>query len=220
MGREIIRLLLKDIRVELREPNTLLIVASFALSTTIATAIASGGVQIGNFERSLIYWLTTFFSAMMSMSHSFTREEERGTAFFLHLIASSYAVFLSKLIFNTIFFIIIQGIITAAFLFFIEGLVASWKYFLLIAFSGGIALATSSTILSAIAAKSSTRNALFPVIALPILLPILIAAIHATAESFENYKMLFPREIIFFLAFSLALFSISILIFPYIWNSE
>lgn len=220
LEREIIRLLQKDIHIEMREQSSIIIVFAFAIMTTIATGIATSGSIFGTLERSLLYWIITFFSAMISLSHAFTREEERGTAFFLQLIASPTAIFISKWIFNIILFAFIQLVITACFVFFIEGTILQWKYFLMIAFTGGFALATSATILSAIAAKSSMQRALFPIIAFPILLPVLISGIHATTKTFENHQLPFPNEIIFFLAFSAALFLISILIFPYIWKNE
>jgi heme exporter protein B len=87
-------------------------------------------------------------------------------------------------------------------------------------FSAGFALSSASTVLSAIAAKSAMKGALFPVISLPVLLPVLIAAIRATGLCFEQSDISLPSEILFFLAFSGALISISFLIFPYIWNNE
>jgi heme exporter protein B len=217
---EIRRAIRKDILVELRDRRSIFVVISFAVTTTISAGIASGGATLGTNERALLLWIITFFSAMIALAHSFTREEERGTALFLRISLSPGAVFLAKLMFNIFFFALLQLIITAAFVFFLEGPIASPGFFMMTIFSAGFALSSASTVLSAIAAKSAMKGALFPVISLPVLLPVLIAAIRATGLCFEQSDISLPSEILFFLAFSGALISISFLIFPYIWNNE
>jgi heme exporter protein B len=48
---------------------------------------------------------------------------------------------------------------------------------------GSFGISASSTIISALIAKSSSKGALFPVLAFPLLLPILLLAIDATILS-------------------------------------
>lgn len=217
---EIIRLLRKDLMVEFRERRAVFIVLSFAIVTTLSSGIASAGTILGSQERALLLWIIMFFSAMIGLAHSFTREEERGTSLFLQLTSTPSAVFFSKLIFNILFFALLESVIASAFVFFHEGRVSSPVMFILIVLFGGLALSSAATSLSAIAAKSAMRGALFAVISFPVLLPVLIAAIRATADCFERQDIVLSSEIIFFLAFSTALVSISYLIFPYIWHNE
>jgi len=206
--------------VEFRERRSLFIVLSFAITTTISSGIASAGTSIGAHERALLLWIILFFTAMIGLAHSFTREEERGTALFLRLHSSPSSVFFSKLIFNICFFAFLEAITASAFVFFHEGEIASPVPFAITVMLGGFALSSASTVLSAIAAKSSMRGALFPVISFPVLLPVLISAIRATALSFDRQDISVMSEGIFFLAFSGALISISFLIFHQIWMTE
>jgi heme exporter protein B len=217
---EIWRAIRKDMLVELRDRRSIFVVIAFGVTTTISAGIASGGAVLGTNERALLLWIITFFSAMIALAHSFTREEERGTALLLRISLSPGAVFTAKLVFNIFFFALIQMIITAVFVFFLEGPIASPDFFMMTIFSAGLALSSASTILSAMAAKSAMKGALFPVISLPVLLPVLIGAIRATALCFDQRIVAVPSEIVFFLAFSGALISISFLIFPHIWNNE
>ncbi len=206
--------------VEFRERRSVFIVLSFALTTTISSGIASAGTLLGARERALLLWIIMFFSAMIGLAHSFTREEERGTSLFLRLTSTPSAVFFSKLIFNIFFFALLECIISFAFIFFHEGDISSPGMFIIIIACGGLAIASASTALSAIAARSAMRGALFAVISFPVLLPVLIAAIRVTSMCFERQNIASSSEIIFFLAFSGALVSISYLIFPHIWNNE
>lgn len=218
--REIRRLIRKDLLVEFRERRSIFIVLSFAISTTLSSAIASAGTSLGAWERAILLWIIIFFAGIIGLAHSFTREEERGTSLFLRLTSTPAAVFFSKLIFNICFFTLLEVVIVSAFVFFHEGEVPSPFIFITIILGGGFALSSAATVLSAIAARSAMKGALFAVISFPVLLPVLIAAIRATALCFERHTISVASEMIFFLAFSGALISISYLIFPHIWNNE
>lgn len=218
--REIFRLLRKDLLVEFRDKRAVFIVLSFAVITTLSSGIASAGTLLGSLERALLLWMIIFFTAMIGLAHSFTREDERGTSLLLRLTSNHSAVFFSKLIFNIIFFEILETVIASAFVFFHEGEISSPDIFIITILCGGLALASAATALSAIAAKSAMKGALFAVISFPVLLPVLIAAIRTTAVSFERRDVSVSSEVIFFLAFSAALVSISYLIFPHIWDNE
>lgn len=220
MGRDIIRNLRKDLRVELREKSALNIAFAFAFISTLAVSLVAGGVSLGARERALLFWLIMFFSAMSGLSHAFVREEERGTALFLRLSSPPAAVLSAKLLFNLLFFLTLQAVIAPLYVFFMEGGVASPAGFALSALAGGAALASSATVLSAIAAKSGARGSLFTVISFPVMLPVLITAAGATAACIETPGTLAGSETVFLLAFSGAMIAVSYLIFEYIWIDE
>ncbi len=220
MVKDIIRNMRKDFRVEFREKSALQIAFSFAFIATLSVGLVMGGASTGARERSIILWLIMFFSAMSGLAHAFVREEEKGTALLLRLTSSPSAVFTAKLLFNLAFFLALQFLITLLFVFFVEGDVASPFPFALTILSGGTALASASTILSAMAARAGVRGALFPVMSLPITLPVLFAATGATAEAMERPGLAPGGDIIFLLAFSGAIIAVSYLVFEYIWIDE
>jgi heme exporter protein B len=218
--REIIRNIRKDLCVDLREKSAVNIAFAFAFISTLAVSLVAGGAALGARERALLFWLIMFFSAMSGLSHIFVREEERGTSLFLRLSSGPHAVLTAKLLFNMVFFLALQTVIAPLFVFFMEGSVASPAGFALSVLAGGAALASSATVLSAMAAKSGARGALFTVISFPIMLPVLMTAAGATAASLETPGHLAGRETVFLLAFSGAMIAVSYLVFEYIWIDE
>jgi heme exporter protein B len=104
-------------------------------------------------------------------------------------------------------------------LFFAPG-VARWDLLLLMVLLGAMGLAGASTLLAALVAKTGTRGALFVVLALPVLLPLLVMAIAGTTSALmggrhtpEAY-----RNLIGLTAYTVAMVTASLMLFPYAWE--
>lgn len=128
-----------------------------------------------------LLWTVMFFGSMTGLSKAFVAEYERGTYLYLQISASSVAIYFGKLIFN--FFMSLALNFFAVLLFFLFNdsikLIRPSEFLLLILL-GSLAIASATTIISAIIAKANSKNALFPVLSFPILLPLIILAIELT----------------------------------------
>ncbi len=148
---------------------------------------ATAGEKLNNQVISGIFWIIMFFGSMTGLSKSFVSEEERGTYLLLQLNSKPYAVYFGKLIFNMILSVSINVIAIILVLTFFSDLeIKNAGLFILIMFLGSIAIAAATTIISALIAKANSKNALFPVLSFPILLPIIIIGIQVTAGSFDG----------------------------------
>ncbi|MFC1670287.1 heme exporter protein CcmB [Spirochaetota bacterium] len=220
MINEIARNLKKEFIIEYRNRYAINISLAFAGISTLAISLVSGGIPFSTHVQAIMLWVIMFFSAMNGLSHIFFREEEEKTSLLLRLNISAESVFISKLIFNIIFFFIIQVIISALFIFFLSVDVKSAPYFILSIFLGGLAVSASTTIFGAMVAKAGGKGSLFTVISFPILLPVLWIAISTTKESLEKVNYMNNGNIIFFLAFSGVIISLSFLLFRYVWLDQ
>lgn len=218
-GNSLIRNLKKDFRVEFRNRYAINISLSFAAVSTLAVSLAAGGVPVPVKMQAVLFWIVLFFSAMNGLSHIFIREEEQGTALFLRLNSSPEAVLTSKLIFNLVLFFVIQAVIVPLFIFFLQMEIRSVIPFAATVISGGAAVATSTTVLAAIVAKSGGRGSLFTVISFPIVLPVLWVSIASTSETLLGGGSDWGNPV-FLLAFSGAVTALSYILFEYIWLEE
>ena len=216
---EIFRNLKKDALLEFRNPSAASAAVAFACVTTLAVSIVSAGASFSALIRSILLWIIVFFSAMNSLLHVFTREEDERTALFLRLKISPESVYISKLIFNILFFFFIESLIYVLFIFFTGTSVKNPFMFAAAGAGGGLSIASSSTIMSAISAKAGGRGTLFTVIAFPLLLPALLVSISTTAASIENRNQDYGN-VFFLFAFSGAIILISCLLFKYVWIEE
>lgn len=180
-----VAILRKDLRSELRTRYALNAILMFALITLAAVSFTvSGGVTPA--LQAALFWIVMFFSAMSGLSRSFIKEEESRTAAALKLSAEPIAIYLGKLGFNLVLLGILDLLLAPLAVILMHLPVTNWPLFILILALGSIGLAGASTILAAIIAKASSKGSLFAVLAFPVLLPLLVTAIHGTLLSLRG----------------------------------
>jgi len=217
---EIIKNLTKDFKIEFRNRITINISLAFAAISTLSISLTSRGIKFSPEINAILLWIIIFFSAMNGLSNIFIREEEKGTSLFLYLNSSPETVYLSKLFFNLLFFFIIELVIVPLAIFFFQISIYDYSTFFLTIISGGIAIASSTTILAAMVSKASGKGSLFTIISFPIVLPILWISTITTTNTMIKGSQPLGNNIVFLLAFSLALILVSYLLFKYIWNER
>lgn len=165
-------------------------------------------------------WIVIFFSAMSGLSRTFVAEEERGTSLTLRLLTDSTSVYTGKLIYNFILIFVLSIIIAIAYLLLIkEFSVKTYSIFWLTIFLGSAGLASASTILAAIIAKANTKGTLFPVLAFPILLPLLLTCINATKLSVDGaFLSEAIKEFQILISFAIVMVTTSLLVFDFVWK--
>ncbi|HAP35292.1 MAG TPA: ABC transporter permease [Bacteroidetes bacterium] len=165
-------------------------------------------------------WIVIFFSAMSGLSRTFVAEEERGTSLTLRLLTDSTSVYTGKLIYNFILIFVLSIIIAIAYLLLIkEFSVKTYSIFWLTIILGSAGLASASTILAAIIAKANTKGTLFPVLAFPILLPLLLTCINATKLSVDGaFFSEAIKEFQILISFAIVMVTTSLLVFDFVWK--
>lgn len=165
-------------------------------------------------------WIVIFFSAMSGLSRTFVAEEERGTSLTLRLLTDSTSVYVGKLIYNFILILALSIIIAFAYQLLIkEFSVKTNSIFWLTILLGSAGLASASTILAAIIAKANSKGTLFPVLAFPILLPLLLTCINATKLSVDGaFFSEGIKEFQILISFTIVMVATSILVFDFVWK--
>jgi heme exporter protein B len=167
-----------------------------------------------------LLWIIIFFASMIGLSKTFVSEEERGTAFLLQIFSSATAIYFGKLIFNVLLSLFINFI--SLFLFFIfsnSGNVKSPGLMVLVIAISSIAVASSTTVISAIISKANSKHALFPVLSFPILLPIIKLGIDLTVATFLGTNInAILSDLQLIVAYIGLIISVSYLLFDFIWK--
>ena len=220
MAGEIIRNLVKDVRIEFRNPSAISVALAFACITTLVVSMSSGGIPFSPMIQAILMWIVLFFSAMNGLLHVFTREEEEQTALFLRLNILPESVYISKLLFNMGFFLVMEAVVCPLYVFFINVTIQHTGLFILTVLCGGIAISSATTMLAAMVAKAGGKGSLFTIIAFPIVLPVLWVCISTTVTSLDRSAVVTMNNIFFLLAFSGAIVAISFLLFKYVWLEQ
>ena len=177
----------KDIRVEVRTRESLLVMFVFSLLVLTLFSFAFGPGQGGKEAaptQAGILWVAILFSSVIGFSRSMGIEREGNGFSAMRLSpADPSALFLGKML--AIFFLVaIMEIVGFAALavFYQAGVWKNIGMLALVAFSSTAGISAVGTLFAAMTARTRTRDALLPVLLFPLLVPVLIAAVKATAE--------------------------------------
>lgn len=215
----------KDLRSELRTRYALNALSLFAVSTVFAISLGVGPLSpVLNADLPLIQatllWLAILFAALSGLSRAFVQEEESRTAAALRLAAPPMAVYLGKLLFNLALLLMLDIIVVALFLIFVRVSVGNIGLFLATVVVGSLALAAATTIIAALVAQARIKGALFTVLALPLLVPLLVLLIRATFLAFQGAawaEAAAPLQAT--ASYGVAMLAASLLLFDAVWSA-
>lgn len=173
---------LREMKTELRSRYALNSIGMFALTTLVVVGFSVSSTT-GHRVQAALLWLILLFSAMTGLSRTFVREVEARTQDALRLTADPTPLLLGKALFNGTLFAGVQALIVPLFVLMTGLPIRNIVLFLTIQILGNVGLTFASTLLAAIVAKAGGRNALFPVLALPILMPLLFALMAGTSAA-------------------------------------
>lgn len=168
-----------------------------------------------------ILWSALALAAAIAAGRAFAAEQEAGALEALTLYPVPHeALYLGKLL-STVVQLVLLAALVVPIAAFVYGLGAGasgdvWARFALVVLLGLVGFAASSCFYSAITVNLRAREALLPVLAFPVLVPVVLASVRATTLLFDGGL---SGEIEFWLRFlllyDLGAIVISTLLFPY-----
>jgi heme exporter protein B len=178
---------LRDARREIRRRTTLAAVLFFAAAALVLISFSLASFTLPGGDRAKlnagVLWILLFFSASSGLPRSFVREEESGTALALRKIAGGEAVLAGKFLFNFLLFLAIAAVSVPLFCLLQSWTPANAASLAIVLVLSGWGVSFVSTFLSAIVSRAGQRDILFVLTALPLLMPLLLPAVDATARA-------------------------------------
>ncbi len=177
-------LLWKDVLLEWRTKERLssLFVLAFLMLLIFVFALSPEQTRRPDIGAAML-WITLVFAGMLSLQRGFLLEQERGclSGVLLTPIDPS-AVFLAKFLGNALFLLMVEAFVTPITLLLLG---ITWTPMLLllpvVELLGIIGFSALGTLFSAIAVRTRAREVLLPIMLLPLLIPLLIAAVQLTS---------------------------------------
>jgi len=184
---EAVAIFLKDFRSELRTKVAVNSIVLFAVITLALVSYSIGPYRIPPAEKPAIFsallMIILFFASMTGLSRVFVKEEESRTADTLRLAADPHAVFLGKLLLNLVTMAGVTAVVVPLFSILMEFHPVHMGSFYGITALGMLGLTVASTLIAAIISKAGMKGALFPILAFPILLPLLLETSQALSKA-------------------------------------
>jgi heme exporter protein B len=209
-------ILRKECRTEWRTRYGLNASLLFALTTLTAVSFAAGRLGDRTDLLGALLWIVLLFAALASLGHAFVREVEGKTLTFLRLVASPAAIALGKLLFNLLFLVVLEVMTVPLFMILMAPPPPEWDKLLALLGLGSLALASTSTLVGAIIAQTRGRAALFAGVSLPLLLPVMAAAVSGTRHQWQHGPI--KAELQLLAGFTAAVLGASVLLYDHLWN--
>src|SRR5271156_595657 len=205
-------ILAKERRLELRTRELLnatvvfgivvVVLFSFAFDPTVAESRRYGPGLL---------WIAFLFAGSLMLHPSFAREQSNDTLDALRLAPiSSFAILLGKMLANFIFLALAEVLLVPMFgVFYNVSFAGIAGRLILVLFLGTLGLVITGTVFSAVSAHARMRELLLPLLLLPILAPLLIAAVEATASLFADQPVLDRAWLAFLAGFDIVFLTAS-----------
>jgi len=211
----------KDLTIELRRVHEFMSILAFALTSVLISSFAWRGLLVLSPEVvSATLWIVIYFSSILALTTSFSREVDRGTIEGLRsLPCPAYTILIGKIIYGVvILFTVFMATILSAIIFLNIRLVVLPS--LIVVFSlGVIDLAIIGSIVSAIVMYSEGKTLLLSFLFFPVSIPVLIPGIQAVGMIISGTGLsgVIP-ELRLLGSFLFAVVAVSILLFRYVFH--
>lgn len=209
-------LLLLEFTLEWREKHQLFSLLLYMLASIyVAYQIFHGQIEENTWNA--LYWVILVFGAITTLMRSFQRET-RHRFLFYYQWTHPLNYLMSKVVFNSILMLLVSLLNLGFFLLFFDTQpIEPFKY-LIAVLAGGLALATTLTLVAAIAAKSDGNTALMAILSFPVLMPqiLILSRLSELALLGVDWSDFNPY-LIATLGLDVATVTLSYLLFPYLW---
>jgi heme exporter protein B len=209
----------KDLYLELRTRyaiNTLLAFTGAALLLILFTLRAE---QLDPTPRSGLVWIVILFAAMAGMARSFVAEADQKTWPLLRLNANASDVYIGKLIYNFLFLLTLNLFTFILYLFMLGIGVINFIYLFTGIIFGALGLSAVTTLTSAMISRADRRGAVFSVLSIPLLVPLLLILTRVTRVALvEGTNPAVLNDLMALAGYAGVTITAGILLFDFIWD--
>lgn len=182
----------KDLSNELKTKQTIGMMVIFSSLVILVFSFAFDPTN--NMVKAVIpglVWLITIFSGILGLNRSFLSEHENDCLTGLRSAPiDPSSIYLGKVLANFIVVTVVQVIsIPVLFILFDYRFLGAILWFMLIVIVGTFGFIIVGTFLAALAANAKNSEMLLPVLLLPLLSPLMIAAVQGTRIVLENHDI-------------------------------
>lgn len=177
----------KDLQAELRSRELIATMLLFALLSVLIFSFALELDRVAREEAvSGVLWVTVVFASILGLNRSMAMERENGSMDAMLLAPiNRTSIFIGKLVGNYLFTQTVGLFLLPLMTVLYNINLLSW-WLLGILVLGTLGICITGTLLAAMTVQTRAREALLPIVMLPVILPLLLAAVNATNGIISN----------------------------------
>ena len=184
MRRAVPALLRKDLLLELRTRESVPAMALFSVTTFVVFHFGLDRRSVEGDLAAGVLWVTVLFAAMLGVNRLFVTEAEQGGFDgFLLAPVDRTAMFVAKALALLAFLAAVEVVAVPAFAILLLG-PSPWPALpglLAVVALADVGICVVGTLVAALAVRARARELIVPLLALPLLVPVVVAAAQATA---------------------------------------
>jgi heme exporter protein B len=174
-------ILAKDLRAELRTLQSLPAMALFAVTAFVIFRFGLDRTVLSGSLASGVLWTTLLFAAVLGINRLFVAEREEGGFDAIRLAPIDRSVlFAAKASALLVYLAVLEAVAVPVFALFFLDSAAGLAPLLAVLILADLGLAATGTLISSMAVNSRARDLLVPLVLLPLVVPLMIAATGAT----------------------------------------
>jgi heme exporter protein B len=185
--RAVAAVLRKDMRVELRTLESVPAMTLFAVTTFVLFHFGLDRATLDGDLAAGVFWVTVLFAAVLGLNRLFVAEEEQGGFDgFLLAPVDRTALFAAKALALFVFLCVVEAVAVPAFAILLLG-PSPWAALpglVLVLALANAGVAVVGTLVAGIAVRTRARDLIGPLLTLPLLVPVVLAASEASAPLF------------------------------------
>lgn len=219
MLKATVSILKKEITQELRTKYALNTILAFTGAALLLILFTLSAQQLDEQPKSGLVWIIILFAAMTGMMRSFVQESEKKTWGLLQLHAKPTDIYLGKLFYNFLFLLILH-LFTFFFYTVMMNLdVVNLGYFIGSILFGAVGLSSVTTLTSAMIARADRKGAVFSVLCIPLVVPLLLILTRTTRFAFgDGLSASALNDMMALVGYCGVTISAGIMLFEYIWE--
>ena len=200
----------KDLTAEFRTKQMLNSMLMFAFLILLIFSFSFADLR-GSHDRITelapgMLWITFMFAGMLGLSRSFALEQEENCIEGLKLCpVDRSAIYVGKMLSNLVLMLIMEAVTIPIFIVLFTYTIPNMFWLALVILLGTVGFLAVGTLLSALTLNAQTREILLPVILFPVLFPLIMVLVPATASvltctsAIPQIRLLCVYDIVFFL---------------------
>lgn len=174
-------ILAKDLRAELRTLQSLPAMALFAVTTFVIFRFGLDRTSLSGSLAAGVLWATLLFAAVLGINRLFVAEREEGGFDAIRMAPiDRSALFAAKVAALMVYLLALELVAVPIFAFFFLDSAAALPPLLAVLVLADLGLAATGTLISSMAVNSRARDLLVPLVLLPLVVPLMIAATGAS----------------------------------------
>jgi len=210
-------LLLKEVRLELRQKYAISGILLYVISTVFVVYITLGQ-QIGGAVWAALFWIIVLFASVNAVAKSFVQESPKRQLYYYSL-ANPSSVILSKMLYNSLLLLAISFLAFGAFSIVVGNPIEDMLLFSQTLALGSIGFSITFTFISAISAKAIQSATLMAILSFPVIIPMLMTLMRLTKIALNLMTdSAYYKDMLILLCIDVILGTLAFILFPYLWR--